>query len=101
MLPELMGIGAMPAARASLASVANRPAPAISPMSLAAVSGPKPGSVSRCGASWATSWAISASSALMVCESSRMRRSSSRAMRTRIVCSVRASLRATRGPRLP
>jgi hypothetical protein len=41
------------------------------------------------------------SSALMVCESSRTRRSSSRAMRTRIVCSVRASRRATRGPQLP
>jgi hypothetical protein len=34
-LPELTGIGATPAARASLASVANRLAPAISPSSLA------------------------------------------------------------------
>ena len=42
-LPELTGIGATPAARASLASLAKRWAPAISPMSLAAVSGPKPG----------------------------------------------------------
>ncbi|HZC12970.1 MAG TPA: hypothetical protein VE270_03025, partial [Thermoleophilaceae bacterium] len=30
-----------------------------------------------------------------------MRRSSSRAMRTRVVCSARASRRATRGPQLP
>ena len=66
-LPELTGIGASPAARASLASVAKRSAPAISPTSLAAVSGPKPGSESSCGAIWATSWAISASSALIVC----------------------------------
>ena len=43
-LAELTGIGATPAARASLASVLNRPAPAISPTSLAAVSGPNPGS---------------------------------------------------------
>jgi hypothetical protein len=74
-LAELTGIGATPAARASLASLANLPAPAISPTSLAAVSGPKPGSESSCGAIWATSFAISASSALIVCESSRMRRS--------------------------
>ena len=47
------------------------------------------------------SCAISASSVLIVCVSSRMRRSSSRAMRTRIVCSLRASRRATRGPQLP
>jgi hypothetical protein len=40
--PELAGIGAMPPARASLASVAKRSAPAISPTSLAAVSGPQP-----------------------------------------------------------
>jgi hypothetical protein len=53
-LPELTGIGAMPAARASFASLVKRCAPAISPTSLAAVSGPKPGSVSRCGAIWAT-----------------------------------------------
>ena len=49
-LPELAGIGATPAARASLAGVAKRWAPAISPTSLAAVSGPNPGSVSSCGA---------------------------------------------------
>ena len=71
-LPELTGIGAMPAARASFASLVKRCAPAISPTSLAAVSGPKPGSVSRCGAIWATRSAISASSALIVWESSRM-----------------------------
>jgi hypothetical protein len=80
-LPELTGIGATPAARASLASLANLLAPATSPTSLAAVKGPKPGSVSSCGATVATSPAISRSSALIVCESSRMRRSSSRAMR--------------------
>ena len=47
MLPELAGIGATPAARASLAAVAKRWAPAISPTSLAAVSGPNPGSVEQ------------------------------------------------------
>ena len=45
--PELTGIGARPAARASLASVAKRSAPAISPTSLAAVSGPNPGSAEQ------------------------------------------------------
>ena len=71
MLPELAGIGATPAARASLAAVAKRWAPAISPTSLAAVSGPNPGSVSSCGAICATSWAISRSSALIAWVSSR------------------------------
>jgi hypothetical protein len=52
-LPELTGIGAMPPARASLASLAKRWAPAISPISLPAVNGPKPGSASSCGATWA------------------------------------------------
>ena len=61
----------MPAARASLASVAKRSAPAISPTSLAAVSGPKPGSASSCGATWATRSAISASSALIGLRSAR------------------------------
>src|SRR4249919_1188181 len=42
-LPELTGIGATPAARASLASLEKRPAPATSPTSLAAVKGPNPG----------------------------------------------------------
>src|SRR5918997_856790 len=82
-LPELTGIGATPAALASLASLENLAAPATSPTSLAAVKGPKPGSVSSRGATVATRAAISRSSALMVWESSRMRRSSSRAMRTR------------------
>src|SRR3954451_24598617 len=77
-LPELTGIGARPAARASFASLAKRAAPAISPTSLAAVSGPKPGSDSNWGASWATSSAISPSSALIAWVSSRSRRSSSR-----------------------
>ena len=45
--PELTGIGARPAARASLASVAKRAAPAISPTSFAAVSGPNPGSIEQ------------------------------------------------------
>ena len=53
------GIGATPAARASLAGVANRWAPAISPTSLAAVKGPNPGSECSCGAIAATSLAIS------------------------------------------
>ena len=50
MLAELAGIGATPATRASLAGVAKRCAPAISPTSLAAMSGPNPGSASSCGA---------------------------------------------------
>jgi hypothetical protein len=54
-LPELAGIGATPAARASLADVAKRWAPAISPTSLAAVKGPNPGSMSSCGAICPTS----------------------------------------------
>ena len=50
MLPELAGIGATPAARASLAGVAKRCAPAISPTSLAAVkrSEPRLGEQLRC-----------------------------------------------------
>jgi hypothetical protein len=44
------GIGAAPLVRASLASLAKRVAPAISPISLAAVSGPQPRSASSCGA---------------------------------------------------
>src|SRR5215207_6558444 len=93
-LPELTGIGAMPPAQASLASLEKRWAPAISPTSLPAVSGPKPGSASSCGVTWATSSASSASSASMVCDSSRRWRSSSRAIRTRAVCSARARRRA-------
>jgi hypothetical protein len=44
-----------------LAGVAKRCAPAISPTSLAAISGPKPGSVSSCGAICSTSSVISRS----------------------------------------
>jgi hypothetical protein len=56
-----------PASRPGPPSVAGElPAPAMSPTSLAAVSGPKPGLDSRCGVICATSWAISASSALIV-----------------------------------
>jgi hypothetical protein len=57
-LPELTGIGAIPPARASLASLAKRCAPAISPISLPAASGPKPGSASNRGAAWTMSSAI-------------------------------------------
>ncbi len=84
----------MPAARASLASVAKRSTPAISPSSLAAVKGPKPGSSSSCGAIWATRSAISASRPSVAAVSSRRRRNSSRAMRTLAVCSARARRRA-------
>src|SRR5215217_7371740 len=48
--PEEAGIGAEPAVRATLASVAKRPAPAISPISLAAVSAPQPRSARNRGA---------------------------------------------------
>jgi hypothetical protein len=48
-LPEEAGIGAAPPVRASFESVANRSAPAISPISLAAVSGPHPRSFSLRG----------------------------------------------------
>ena len=79
-----------------LASLAKRPAPAISPTSLAAVGGPNPGSESSCGAILATRSAISASSDLMVWVSLRSRRSSSRAIRTRVDCSARARRRPMR-----
>jgi hypothetical protein len=48
-LPELAGIGAVPAWRAKHASVRNRSAPAVWPMRIAAVTGPHPRSVSSCG----------------------------------------------------
>lgn len=80
-LPDEAGIGAAPASRASLASVAKRSAPAISPISLAAVSAPQPASASSCGASSATSVASSRSSSAIARESSRTRRSSSRGRR--------------------
>src|SRR5215218_9575973 len=83
-LPELAGIGATPAARASFAGVAKRCAPAISPTSVAAISGPNPGSVMSRGAICVTSMVISRSSWLIAAVSSRSRRSSSRAFRTRI-----------------
>ena len=95
-LARATGIGAIPPARASLASLEKRCAPAISPISLPAVNGPKPGSESSCGAAWATSSAISASSASTVCESSRRWRSSSRAILMRAVCSARARSRPIR-----
>jgi hypothetical protein len=60
-LPELTGIGGMPPVRARLASVAKRWAPAISPITLPAVSAPKPGFESSCGATRATSSVISVS----------------------------------------
>jgi hypothetical protein len=50
-LPELTGIGAMPPARASLASLVKRWAPAISPIELAGRQGPDAGfgEQLRCG----------------------------------------------------
>jgi hypothetical protein len=53
--------------------------------SLAAISGPNPGSLSNCGAICSTRSVISRSSRLIASVSSRRRRSSSRAIRTRIV----------------
>jgi hypothetical protein len=47
--PRGRRIGATPAARANFASVVNRSAPAVSAMSLAAVSGPQPGRSSSAG----------------------------------------------------
>ena len=76
--------------RASLASLAKRVTSAISPSSLAAVRTPRPRSASSRGASAATSVASSAWRSLMLRVSARTRRSSSRAMRTRAVCSARA-----------
>ena len=55
-------MGAIPAVLASLESEENRAAPAISPTSLAAVSGPQPGSATSCGQTSSTSWLISSSS---------------------------------------
>ena len=95
-VPRRRGSARSPAVRASLASVAKRSAPAISPISLAAVSAPQPRSASSRGASSATSAASSRSSSLIARVSSRMRRSSSRAIRTRAVCSARARRPATR-----
>jgi hypothetical protein len=72
------GIGAAADSRASLASLAKRPMPAISPISLAAVSVPQPGSAASRGAKVATSAASSCSSVVIARVSSRMRLSSSR-----------------------
>jgi hypothetical protein len=47
--PEEQGIGAVPVWRAKLASLANRWAPAVRPISSAAVSAPQPVSASSCG----------------------------------------------------
>ena len=88
------------AVRASLASVAKRLTPAISPISLAAVSTPQPRSASSCGASAPTRPASSRSSASIARVSSRMRRSSSRAIRTCAICSARARRPATRSCQL-
>jgi len=85
--PEDAGIGGAPAVRASFASVAERLTPAISPSSLAVISVPQPRSASSLGASAETSVA----SSLLVPVSSRMRRSSSRVVRTRALCSARVS----------
>ena len=49
MLPELVGMGAVPVIRANLEAVGNRCAPAVSPIALAAMSGPQPGMVSSRG----------------------------------------------------
>src|SRR4051812_6622208 len=92
-LPELTGIGAMPPARGSLAAGGERCAPAISPISFPAGKGPKPTPASNCGASCATRAEISTPSASTAPVSSRRRRSSSRAILTRAVCSVRARRR--------
>ena len=82
--------------RASLESLSKRLTPAISPTSLAAVRTPQPGSASSRGAICATSVASSRSSSLIARVSSRMRRSSSRAILTRVDCSARARRPAMR-----
>jgi hypothetical protein len=69
-LPELTVIGAMPPARASLASVAKRWAPAIADQ-LARGQRPEAGLCQQLRATWATSSAILASSRSMVPDSSR------------------------------
>jgi hypothetical protein len=97
---QVTEIGATPAARASLASVAKRSMPAISPTSLAAIKGPKPGWSSRCGATVFTSAAISFSRVDRRRQLAQVA-SPSRAIRTLVVCSARASLRAIRGPQTP
>ena len=88
----------MPPARASLASVAKRWAPAISPIELGRRSAARsrarraaaarPGRRARRSRPRARRWSAS---------SSRRWRSSSRAIRTRVVCSARARRRAIRG----
>ena len=99
-LPELTGIGATPAARASLASLANLLAPAISPTSLAAVSGG-----SRAGEQMRRELGDKLGD-LGLERLDRLRKLADaaqlvRAIRTRIVCSARAGRRATRGAQLP
>ena len=60
-LPELAGIGAVPACRAKYASVGNRLAPAVWPMMIAAVTVPQPCWSSSCGA-WASIRLLSSAS---------------------------------------
>ena len=96
MRPEDAGIGAAPESRASLASLAKRAMPAISPISLAAISVPQPGSAASRGATAVTSAASSCSRSVIARVSSRTRLSSSRATRTRADCSLRARRRARR-----
>lgn len=94
--PEDAGIGAAPAWRAKCPSVGKRAAPAVRARKVAAVSVPQPRSASSPGARARTRSRSSRSSWATARVSSRMRRSSSRATRTRTVCSLAASRRAMR-----
>ncbi len=78
--PDQAGIGAVPFQRAKAALERRRPAPAVSPTSLAAERGPQPGIVSSKGARRQTIVVISCSRSLARSVSSRQRMTSSRAM---------------------
>src|SRR5579859_6842466 len=95
-LPELASRGATPAWRASWASDRKRSTGPISQSSLAAVRPPQPGSSSSCGAIAVVSACSSRSSSRTERVRLRQRASSSRAIRTWIVCSRRASWRLSR-----
>ena len=96
-LPEEAGIGATPARRANLASLVKRAAPAVSAMSLAAISVPQPLSSSSSGARSRDQSCDLALRALWPCGCGGGSRPPARGRPcTLVLCSARASLRARR-----
>ena len=94
--PEEHGIGAVPAWRAKLASLGKRSAPAVRPISSAAVRAPQPVSASSCGRCALTRASSSRSSASTWRVSARMCASCSRATRTRAQAGMRRRRRSIR-----